>query len=335
MNRESILIVEDSMIVSTHIRTVLDQVGYQTCKVVASGEEAIEQLEKATPDLILMDIILAGELNGIEAAAIIQAKHKIPIIYLTAMTDKRTIESAKLTGPYSYVIKPFDEKDLVTRIEIALYKNKLEAESKRTRLATLLEGQEMERQRLSRELHDGLGAILTALKINIDNSGYCDNEIFISKTIQLIDEAVEEVRRMSDNLMPPKLLDFDLATCIASLCRQVQNDHTEVIFQTGEFPAMVSEQQKLMLYRIAQECLSNASKHGECKKIFVQLYCQAPNIILTVEDDGRGFDEVAIRDGRGLKNIKYRTEVLKGTCLIESREGEGTLVSVSVPYHSL
>lgn len=333
MAGESILIIEDSMIVSTHIQSLLEQEGYVISNVLTSGEDAIREVEQNQPDLILMDIILAGEITGIEAASAILARQKVPIIYLTAMTDKKTIESAKTTGPYSYVIKPFDEKDLVTRIEMTLYKSKLEIESERQRLAILIEGQEMERQRVSRDLHDGLGQLLTAAKMNVDNPGFSDNAELQKKTSAMIHDAADEIRRISDNMMPSNISNFDLKTCVSSLCRQFQSKNVEVIFQTQQASIDVAMNEKLMLYRIAQECLTNAIRHGKASKVFIQLYFNEPNVLLTIEDNGTGFDEQLISHGKGLKNIAYRAQVLKAKLAVESQLGKGTMVSVSAPVN--
>lgn len=333
MANESILIVEDSMIVSTHIRAVLINAGYRIHNVVTTGEDAVREVQKQKPDLILMDIVLAGEWNGVQATRIIQEISRVPVIYLTAMTDKQTFESAKLTGPYSYIIKPFDERDLLTRIEITLYKSKLEKEQERKRISAIIEGQELERHRVSRELHDGIGQLLTAIKLNIDNSDFPSSGTLQANAARLIGEAVDEVRRISENLMPLKVLSFDVKTCLKSLCQQAGNNETAVIFQTQDNSPAVSEIQKLTLYRIAQEGVNNALKHAGCKKIFVQLYASDEHISLSIEDDGVGFDPTRSQKGNGLKNITDRAEMLNGQAVVETSPGKGTLINVTIPVN--
>lgn len=331
MAGEKILIVEDSMIVSTHILTVLIQAGYGIANVVTTGEDAIKEVKKGQPDLILMDIILAGEMSGIDAAQIIQETSRTPIIYLTAMTDKKTFEQAKLTGPYSYVIKPLEETDLLTRIDVILYKSKLEKENERKRIAALIEGQELERQRVSRDLHDGIGQLLTAIKMNIDNEDFSGNRGLQKKTSELLLEAVDELRKISENIMPAKVEKFDLQTCLKSLCSQSVTNGVDVVFQTQEIPEPIAEIQKLMLYRITQECINNALKHAGCQKIFVQLYGSKSAIFLSIEDDGKGFDTSQSFQGNGLNNIRDRADIIYGSYAIESVAGKGTLVNISVP----
>jgi len=130
MAKAQILIVEDERIVAEDIKQSLESLGYIVCAVASSGEEAIKKAEEYNPDLVLMDIVLKGEMDGIEAATKIRSHFKIPIVYLTAYADEKTLERAKLTEPFGYIIKPFDERELHTAIEIAFYKSKMENELK-------------------------------------------------------------------------------------------------------------------------------------------------------------------------------------------------------------
>lgn len=126
MSQARILIVEDELIIAMDIKTILQKLGYNACGVVNSGEDAIKEAVKLQPDLILMDIILNGSIDGIEAARNIYSLLKIPIIYMTANADKKTIERARDTAPFGYILKPFNENDLHSNIESALYKNSME-----------------------------------------------------------------------------------------------------------------------------------------------------------------------------------------------------------------
>ena len=118
----NVLVVEDEYLVAADIEESLIALGYKVQNTVASGQAAIDEVEKNLPDIILMDIFLKGKMNGIEAATIIQQKHDVPIIYLTANADIATVEKAKISLPYGYVLKPFTDKELQTIIEIAHYK---------------------------------------------------------------------------------------------------------------------------------------------------------------------------------------------------------------------
>ncbi len=122
--KKRILIAEDETIIAKGIESNLRNLGYESLFIVRSGEEAVKKARELKPDLILMDIVLDGEIDGIEAAGQIRTRFNIPIIYLTAYADDSILERAKITDPFGYMIKPFGERDLHTTIEMALYKHK-------------------------------------------------------------------------------------------------------------------------------------------------------------------------------------------------------------------
>ena len=126
MVRAKILIVEDESIVAFNIQNRLKGLGYAVVAVSPSGEAAIQLAAQHHPDLVLMDIRLKGSIDGIEAAAQIRSRFQIPVVYLTAYTDEETLNRAKLTQPYGYILKPFESRDLCTTIEVALYNYQME-----------------------------------------------------------------------------------------------------------------------------------------------------------------------------------------------------------------
>jgi len=126
MAKARILIVEDDAIVATDIRNRVGMLGFEVCKMVSSGCDAVTQAGEKRPDLILMDIKLRGEMDGIEAAEEIRTRFNIPIVYLTAYADEKVLERTKKTEPFGYIVKPFDDRGLNVAIEIALYKYKME-----------------------------------------------------------------------------------------------------------------------------------------------------------------------------------------------------------------
>jgi PAS domain S-box-containing protein len=126
MANERILIVEDEIITADDIRESLLDMGYSVPGIVSSGEKAIEKLEEDNPDLVLMDIMIMGEMDGIETANQIRSRFNIPVVYLTAYSDKEIMERAKISEPFGYILKPFNERELKINIEIALYKHKME-----------------------------------------------------------------------------------------------------------------------------------------------------------------------------------------------------------------
>ncbi len=130
MANKQIMIVEDEGIVASHIQMCLENLGYTVPCVVASGKDAIPKAETHRPDLVLMDVRLKGEMDGIEAAYQIYSRFDIPVIYLTAYADESVVERAKQTTPFGYIIKPFKDEELRSSIEIALFKHNMEKELK-------------------------------------------------------------------------------------------------------------------------------------------------------------------------------------------------------------
>jgi len=128
MNEIKILVVEDEAIVARNIEKRLSNAGYHISGLVTTAKEAIEKAHSTKPDLVLMDIKLKGEMDGIEAAKIIRKTFRLPIIFLTSYTDEETFQRAKITEPFGYLIKPFEIKELNRTVEMALYKNKIDNE---------------------------------------------------------------------------------------------------------------------------------------------------------------------------------------------------------------
>jgi PAS domain S-box-containing protein len=125
-----ILVVEDELIVAMELKSRLGDLGYSVLQTVPSGEEAIKLVAEETPDIILMDINIKGAYDGIQTAEKIKAEYDIPVIFITAFADPQTLQRAKITEPYGYIIKPFEERELHTSIEIALYKHSMEKKLK-------------------------------------------------------------------------------------------------------------------------------------------------------------------------------------------------------------
>ncbi len=128
MTQATLLIVEDEGIVAQEIKSRLEKSGYKVGAVAHDGETAIAKAEELRPDLVLMDIRLKGKMDGIEAAGRIRDRFNLPVVYLTAYTDPATLERAKDVEPFGYVVKPFETRNLIVSIEIALNRHRGEAE---------------------------------------------------------------------------------------------------------------------------------------------------------------------------------------------------------------
>jgi DNA-binding NarL/FixJ family response regulator len=160
MQKTKIIIVEDEWIIADDLQNRLIQMGYFVAGKAASGKKALELVAHQKPDLVLMDIRLKGELDGVETAKLIRKQYHIPIVYLTAFSDNRLLDRVKLTDPMGYLIKPVRSKELNTVIEIALHKFKLKKKADKT--LNFLEDRVVEQTR-------DLEQINTALKSMLDN----------------------------------------------------------------------------------------------------------------------------------------------------------------------
>lgn len=133
--KPKILIVEKERIIAIDIKNSLHRMGCEVMEILSSGEEVIRKVKEEKPDLILMEITLEGALDGIETAEIISSKYDIPVIYLTAYSDRETLQRAKITEPYGYLIRPFDSREIEIAIEMAFIKRGLSFEDNTNRLS--------------------------------------------------------------------------------------------------------------------------------------------------------------------------------------------------------
>ena len=131
MPSKKIIVVEDQLLISASIQQSLKKLGYDVAGHASTGEQAVELARRTSPDLVLMDINLPGKLDGIEAARQIRQAAAIPIVFLTAYSDPATVQRARITEPYGYIVKPFAERELEITISIALYRHQIDKEKDR------------------------------------------------------------------------------------------------------------------------------------------------------------------------------------------------------------
>ncbi|MBN1887518.1 MAG: response regulator [Thermoflexales bacterium] len=162
-----ILVVEDKSIVAADIRRRLASLGYGVSAIVGFGEEAIEEAARLRPDLVLMDIMLKGEMDGVEAAHHIRERLDIPVIYLTAHSDEATLQRAKIAEPFGYILKPFEERELYTNIEIALYRHHIERQLRRNNLHLSLVNQIARRLSAILDMDQLLAEVVELVQANL------------------------------------------------------------------------------------------------------------------------------------------------------------------------
>jgi len=203
-------------------------------------------------------------------------------------------------------------------------------------MQSMIDGQEIERERIAKDLHDSLGGLLSTIKLQFENVGINIQDSKAKKehkkANKLIDYAVDEVRNISRNLQPGALKNLGLVASINDLLNRFQGDnYPDVHFQHYDLPKDMPVSISLSIYRIIQEMLNNAIKHSKAKEILIQLTKEEDDIVILFEDDGIGFDiDKLEKKGMGLDNIQSRIDYLKGSLHIDSRIGEGTTFMVHI-----
>jgi len=206
-------------------------------------------------------------------------------------------------------------------------------------LAALIKGEDMERSRIAKDLHDGINGSLSAIKyklssISLQHFSEDENETF-EKALQMLDVACEQIRNISHDLAPPSLLNFGLIEAIEQYCNRINSSRTVTItFQHFGTYKPLSKKIETTIYHIIQELIINIIKHSEAKKAIVQLNTNKNELHLTVEDDGKGYDVKAITHGLGLNNIKSRIEFLNAEMNIQS-DAKGTSITIDIDLNKI
>ncbi|WP_373725543.1 tetratricopeptide repeat-containing sensor histidine kinase, partial [Bacteroides heparinolyticus] len=208
---------------------------------------------------------------------------------------------------------------------------RLEQEKQLVATRALLDGETAERTRISRDLHDGLGGMLSAVKLNLFDMrkagvSETDHVARINHVLKMLDNSILELRRISHNMMPETLSRYGLKIAITDLCHSFSNVKFHFFGTDGRLDAKL----EIMVYRTIFELVNNALKHAEAKEINVQLVQEESRISVTVQDNGKGFDAKEETSGIGLKNIRNRIVSFNGIMNICSRENEGTEINVEI-----
>jgi len=205
-------------------------------------------------------------------------------------------------------------------------------------LSSFIDGQENERKRVSRELHDGLGQSLIAIKMRLESIDDEDDKLKIASTIELtkvfVGSTIEEVRRMSNNLMPSSLVEFGIVTAISNLVDQSSiNSKMTITFDHKSVPKNLDEKIQMYLFRIIQEAIHNSVKHAEATMLQILLLCEDKSLILIIEDNGKGFqgNHATLVKGNGLYHMRERVQMLKGNIEFTSNTNKGLTIHIKIP----
>ena len=334
--KESILVVEDERIIACDIKDCLEKSGYTVPAITAYGEQAIEKVAELRPDLVLMDIMLKGNMNGIEAAEEIFTRFNIPVVYLTAYSDDHTLQKAKVTQPFGYILKPFEEIQLITTIEIALNKHQTEVVM-REALEKEKEMRELKSRfvsMVSHEFRNPLSSISTYTEF-LANHSHQLNEAEKSEYINHIQNAVKHLNELFTDVLLIGKADidkasfnpapFDLENFCKYLVSEIQfsaGDNHKIIFTLQghcTIPKDTSDLQnsqslstktrlpcldEKLLRHILTNLLTNAVKYSpQGGTVRFDLICVQGEAIFRIQDEGIGIPEA---DQENLFNCFHR-----------------------------
>jgi two-component system, NarL family, sensor kinase len=224
--------------------------------------------------------------------------------------------------------------------------NELETQQQLTATEAVLKGEEQERTRLAKDLHDGLGGMLSGIKYSFNTmKGNLvmtpANAQAFERSMDMLDSSIREMRRVAHNMMPEALVKFGLDTALSDFCNDITNSGAlQVSYQSIGLEKMIlSETTAITIYRIVQELINNSMKHAAAKTAIVQLTKDEGKLSITVEDDGKGFDTAFLDQlkagagagiGMGWSNIQNRVEFLKAKLDVNSQPDKGTSVLIEM-----
>ncbi|HIK07432.1 MAG TPA: response regulator [Trichormus sp. M33_DOE_039] len=365
-----ILIVEDEQLVADDLRETLEYLGYIVCDLVASGEEALVKAEKLQPDLVLMDIRLEGEMDGIEASFEIQSRFNLPVVYLTANADRATLDRAKASQPFGYILKPFDERILGTTIEIALSRHQAELEVKKALTTAKTDQQiaESQSQKTSQNLYTAVHEFrnpLTTIKLSAEMlKAYGDqmSEQRKQNHINRIESATDTLTTILENVLTlgksesekldfkPKPLDLvDFCEEIVESLQLTVKDNYQISFLVdgNSRVACLDEQ---LLWHLLNNLLANAVKYSPIgSQVSLRLIWEENTLCFQVTDYGIGIPAESQSQlfepfhrasnvgnipgtGLGLAIVKRCTELHEGKIYLDSAVNKGTTFTVRLPW---
>ncbi|HEY9670659.1 MAG TPA: ATP-binding protein [Waterburya sp.] len=362
MPKAKLLIVEDEEIVAFDLESTLKDLDYQVLAVVASGEDAITSAAQVQPDLVLMDIRLKGSMDGIEAAHEIRNRFNIPVIYLTAYADLNTLDRAKISEPFGYLVKPFKEQELQMTVEIALCRHQAE---KRIRQALEKEKElsELKSRFIAITSHEFRTPLATIHSSSVLLERYCRDSMNEKKGkhFQQIQTSIDQMLHLLDDVLVIGKADagklefkpapLDLLAFSRSLVEELQlnagSQHTITFISSGESTNACMDEK--LLRRILTNLISNAIKYSiEGGEVVFQLSCQDEAATFCVQDQGIGIpldDQKQLftpfyratnvskikGTGLGLSIVKKCVDLHGGQIFVDSEFGRGTKFTVKLP----
>lgn len=360
-----LLIVEDELLIAETLSRKLKKLGYTVVDIVSSGEDAITRALQTQPDLILMDIVIEGEMDGIETAAKITSQMDIPIIYTTAYADDDTLQRAEGTGSYGYVLKPFKERELHASIKIALKQHQqvLQIEEDLAMARTSNHNKTRYISMASHDLRTPLTTIQLSTELLQNNQQQWSPETQ-AKNFDRIKRAVKNMSQILDEVLMLSKAEsgqlvfrpetFDIVNFCQSLLEQFQphisSKHSLSFQHIGNDGQVTLD--KILLRHILMNVLSNAIKYSpEGGLIRLEVRSEEKGVKFIIEDEGIGIPDEFHRylfkqferasnvgniqgTGLGLAIVKHCVDLHRGTIALQSQSGKGTKITLFLPQIS-
>lgn len=262
-------------------------------------------------------------------------RNKTAVVLLTGVALLALVISVMVTKSYQHKKRLSIQKEKLLNEELKSVKQ----QEQLNLFNAMVQGQEKERNRIARDLHDGLGGMLAGVKLKLsaittkaEKNSTNNKDMEIYQVINQLDHSVSELRRIARNMMPESLLNMGLEPALRDLCRSINSEQLHVTFEAFNLRTNYKHPFLIAIYRIVQELLTNAVKHADAANIVVQCSEHEEHLYITVEDDGKGFDQHApiTHNGIGLSNVRTRVEILGGTMEIDTAKGRGCTFNIDI-----
>ena len=337
-----ILIVDDEMINRVLLSTSLQEAGY-TVETADDGQRAFDMLCAEPFDVVLLDLVMP-RMDGYQLLALMKGENglrRIPVIVVSSMDDMDSIVRCIEMGATDYLAKPFNPVLLHARLKASLASLQQERMSiLRQQLAQVTVAQEEERQRIARELHDGVGPTLASLNLRLRTlrkqlaRESHASAAELEELAGLAQSSIRDIRRLIQDLRPAVLDELGLMPALREYVTRYREEHGVAIDLS--LPGMeerLPNSEEVALFRIVQEALANVAKHSQARRVAIEVRYEQESVLLSVTDDGLGFDpfEPLPAEHLGLWSMRERVEQLGGRLEIESQPGRGTRLSAVFP----
>jgi signal transduction histidine kinase len=336
-----ILVVDDEELNRILLLTNLQEAGY-VVEAAEDGQLALQMLRAQPYDAVLLDLMMP-RMDGYQVLAEIKqdaALRRTPVIVISSSDEMDSIVRCIELGATDYLTKPFDPVLLHARIRGSLASIHEERMAlMREQFAQVTAAQEEERQRIARELHDGLVPVLASLSIRLHTVGKrLDQDEHslageIKELAELAQTSSRDIRRLVHDLRPVALDELGLVPALRQHLARCEQEHGLVVDLMAEAGERLPAPVETALFRIVQEAVNNVLRHAQAQHVAVTLVRQADHVELRIADDGQGFDLQLPRSGRhvGLWSMRERVEQLGGQFEVRSAPGQGTAVTARVP----